>query len=94
MATKEKSKGVRFIIKGRVQGVGFRWSTVTQAGSLGLTGRVFNGEDGRVEVEAYGNAGVVNQLSEWLNHGPAFAQVESVTSEAITGIAPDNFKIG
>lgn len=94
MKQKERSKGVRFIIEGRVQGVGFRWSTVTQAGALGLTGGVSNCDDGRVAVEAFGDEGAISQLGEWLGHGPTFARVDRVTTETITAEAPDNFKIG
>ena len=69
----------RFLIEGRVQGVGFRYATVRQAERLGLTGWVRNLTDGRVEVEAHGDGGAMDALENWLWQGPAHARVDRVT---------------
>jgi len=50
------------LVRGRVQGVGFRWWTVQQAVALGLTGRATNLDDGRVEVLAEGLAVACREL--------------------------------
>lgn len=66
------------VIGGRVQGVGFRYSTSRQAQSLGLAGWVRNREDGRVEAEFEGDRAVLEQMLEWCWSGPAFAHVTQV----------------
>lgn len=68
----------RFRITGRVQGVGFRWWTLQQAGALGLAGTVRNCRDGSVEVEVAGPAEAVASLRRRLAVGPAGARVANV----------------
>lgn len=65
-------------IEGRVQGVGFRWSTVRAARRLGLHGRVWNRPDGAVEVHAGGETEALEALEEWLRAGPPAARVDRV----------------
>lgn len=67
-------------IEGRVQGVGFRYATVRMARTLGLCGRVWNREDGTVEVHASGPADALDELGAWLEQGPPAARVEAVRS--------------
>ena len=62
-------------VSGRVQGVCFRMFTSQQAKLLGLTGWVRNLDDGRVEVFASGEAALIEQLRQWLTHGPEMAKV-------------------
>ncbi len=66
-------------IEGRVQGVGFRWATVTEARRLGLAGWVRNLPDGAVEVWCQGEPSAVDALARWLHEGPIGASVRSVT---------------
>lgn len=68
----------RFVVAGRVQGVGFRIWTVRRAGALGLRGTVRNCEDGSVEVEVEGEPDSVWRLRELLARGPALAMVRSL----------------
>jgi acylphosphatase len=68
-------------ISGRVQGVFFRASTVSQAQHLGLTGWVRNREDGSVELVVEGARAEVDQLLEWCRRGPPGAQVKRVDVE-------------
>ena len=63
-------------VKGRVQGVGFRWWTRARALELGLTGSATNLADGRVEVVAEGDEQACRRLLELLPKGPG--QVEFV----------------
>ena len=70
---------VRALVRGHVQGVYFRQFVWSQAGRLGLTGWVRNGEDGRsVEVDAEGPVKALKQLLELLHEGPARARVDNV----------------
>lgn len=70
--------GRRFLISGRVQGVGYRDATRRQARTLALQGNVRNLPDGRVEVLAWGPPSALAQLESWLWRGPIFARVDAV----------------
>jgi acylphosphatase len=72
---------VRAIVTGRVQGVGFRASTVEEAHRHGLTGWVRNLPDGSVELFAQGDAVQVQALLAWCAHGPPAARVTKVIVE-------------
>ena len=72
------------VVRGRVQGVGFRFSTEGEADRLALAGWVRNLPDGTVEVEAEGPPDDVADLVAWLHDGPAGAEVEGVDVEDAT----------
>jgi len=72
---------IRFLVEGRVQGVGFRAQTRAEAARLGLVGFVHNRADGAVDGEAEGPAEQVAQFAQWLQHGPKWANVERVAVE-------------
>lgn len=86
--------GKRFLISGTVQGVSFRASTRAVATRLGLVGHALNLPDGRVEVVAHGSDEALDQLGQWLQHGPERARDERVEVETIEAPAPDRFLIG
>ncbi|WP_460859901.1 acylphosphatase [Nocardiopsis coralliicola] len=65
-------------VRGRVQGVGFRWWTRARALELGLTGAATNLADGRVEVVAEGPADACAELVGLLRGGTAPGRVDSV----------------
>jgi acylphosphatase len=65
-------------IKGRVQGVGFRYSAVDEARRLGLSGWVRNLPDGDVELVAEGPKGTLQRLATWAHVGPLGALVTDV----------------
>ena len=69
---------VRFIVRGSVQGVNFRATAVREALRLALTGRVWNRDDGAVELVAEGSGGALASLQSWLNEGPPGAEVRAV----------------
>jgi acylphosphatase len=69
------------LVRGRVQGVGFRASVHHEAGRLGLAGWVRNLSDGAVELEAEGDRPSLERLLGYLKQGPRTARVDSVTSE-------------
>jgi acylphosphatase len=66
------------IISGRVQGVGFRYAMLATAERLGVTGWVRNRRDGTVESVIQGDAGAVERMIAWAQHGPASAVVAEV----------------
>ena len=72
-------------MQGFVQGVNFRYSTRQQARLLRLSGKVWNRDDGAVEVIAEGDASRIDDLASWLRHGPPHASVESVEVEELAG---------
>jgi len=83
-------------VSGRVQGVGFRYSTVGAARTIGgLSGWVRNLDDGRVEVLAQGPRDAVDQLIAWCRRGPPSARVDALEQswEAADGALPP-FEIG
>ena len=69
---------VRYIVSGRVQGVGFRWFVMREATRLDLAGYVRNLPDGTVEVVAQGPVPALASLESALHHGPSAARVQSV----------------
>ncbi len=68
-------------VSGRVQGVFFRMFALKEARALGLTGRVRNLPDGRVEVNAEGEREKLERLVQKLHQGPPGAVVEDVRVE-------------
>ena len=72
----------RFVINGRVQGVGFRWFTKDVAMREGVTGWVRNLPDGRVEALIEGDAEAIARVEQALHSGPPGARVQSVNSLA------------
>lgn len=68
----------RYVVRGQVQGVGFRWFVARQAHRLGLRGFVRNMDDGSVEVVAQGPDSAVDELARSLIQGPARARVSRV----------------
>ncbi|TAA28864.1 acylphosphatase [Pseudoxanthomonas winnipegensis] len=84
----------RFLVGGRVQGVGFRASTRERARALGLDGYARNLADGRVEVVARGEPAAVEALAAWLTRGPAPAQVDALERADWQGTVAPGFAIG
>jgi DNA ligase D-like protein (predicted 3'-phosphoesterase) len=74
-------KAVRAVVRGEVQGVFFRETTVSRARELGVFGWVRNAADGTVQVHAEGPAPAVDELVEFLREGPPQARVEEVGLE-------------
>ena len=67
---------VRFVVFGRVQGVGFRWFVARHARALGFHGHARNLPDGSVEVVVTGHDEALPELERLLREGPANASVE------------------
>ena len=73
----------RYLVSGRVQGVGFRWFVHRRASRLGLAGWVTNLRDGQVEVAVCGHPSAVRSLESALTTGPPLAHVENVEKAVI-----------
>ena len=71
----------RYVVSGRVQGVGFRYFAQATAFRDGLHGWVRNLPDGRVEAAAEGEADALDRFEQALRHGPPGARVERVEIE-------------
>ncbi len=72
---------VRLIIRGRVQGVGFRFSAFDEANDLTLAGWVRNLAGGEVEIVAEGRRESLKKLAAWAHRGPPSAHVTDVREE-------------
>lgn len=81
------------IVRGRVQGVGYREGCRKCAQDLRLSGWVRNLPDGTVEVEAEGRAHELTTLMLWCERGPQPAQVISVHTRRIAPVGGDWFEI-
>jgi acylphosphatase len=73
--------GKRFLVAGRVQGVGYRYFARDAARLEGIRGTVQNLDDGRVEVVASGEAESMTRFERSLRRGPAGARVDDVQVE-------------
>jgi acylphosphatase len=83
----------RFVVHGRVQGVGYRYFVLREAESLGVTGFARNLPDGRVEVVGEAAEEVLKAFEDRLRTGPSFAQVSGVEREAVGPRADQGFHI-
>lgn len=70
-----------YIVKGRVQGVGFRWFVLREASALGLRGSVRNTFEGHVEVTAAGSEEQINELETRLQRGSRGSRVDRIEQE-------------
>jgi len=84
---------VIILVKGRVQGVGYRYSTQEMARTLGLTGFVRNMDDGSVYTEVQGNREAINVFLAWCKEGPARAAVDSVECTYAEPVGFSDFQI-
>ena len=75
----------QIVVRGQVQGVGFRWFSKELADSLSLTGWVRNRKDGSVELEAEGSAASLDEFVDRLRTGNPSARVDVID---VTPAAP------
>jgi len=85
---------VKFLISGRVQGVGYRWFVLEAAKKIGIIGTVKNNIDGSVEVMAQSTQVNIENLKFQLVNGPSFSKIDTVkeTSQEVNNNLID-FKI-
>jgi acylphosphatase len=80
-------------VRGRVQGVGFRWTARREAHRLRLRGFVSNRPDSSVYVEVEGEPDVVEGFIAWLRRGPPGARVSSVDVAELDATGESGFAI-
>ena len=77
-STENTTLARRYVVRGRVLGVGFRWFVEREAHMLGIAGWVRNNHDGSVEVLAQGTRDQLSGLHSRLREGPRAARVDNV----------------
>ena len=83
----------RYFVRGRVQGVGYRYFVERVAAELKLTGYTRNLDDGRVEVYAVGPASKLAEMNQRLWQGPQFADVRGVEEQEAAVQQYSSFRI-
>jgi len=83
-------ESIHLEVRGRVQGVGFRWYVVDTARELRLSGWVKNSTDGKVELAAAGERDALAKLEAAVRAGPPGARVEEV--RRLAGVPPESLK--
>jgi acylphosphatase len=89
-----KKTARRYLVRGRVQGVGYRYFVERIAGELGLAGYARNLDDGSVEVYAVGSPNGIAELSGHLRKGPRWADVRGVEEQEAAVAEYFGFRIG
>ncbi|MGH2911602.1 MAG: DNA polymerase ligase N-terminal domain-containing protein [Solirubrobacteraceae bacterium] len=87
------AEAIRAVVRGDVQGVGFRDATRKRAGELGVMGWVRNGEDGAVLIHAEGTGKGVGEMVAFLNEGPPPARVADLEVESVKVEGHEQFAI-
>lgn len=82
------------IVRGTVQGVGFRYWTRAEALRVGATGWVRNRLDGTVEAEVEGTVEAVESMLKWLSSGPTSAEVTGLDAQDIAPQGDTKFVLG
>ena len=83
----------RVLVSGTVQGVGFRHFTRLRARELGLVGWVQNLPDGRVEAWIEGPEPRVEEMLDWLRHGPPGARVQELEQREVPPARLERFDV-
>lgn len=83
----------RYFVRGRVQGVGFRYFVERAAIGLGLAGYARNLDDGRVEVYAIGTPDKLSELAGHLRQGPRWSEVRGVEEQEAPMLQYEGFRI-
>ena len=84
---------MRVVVRGRVQGVGFRWFVREAATRHGVTGWVRNLRDGSVEAELHGTDADVQTVIDAMAQGPAGARVDDVAATQAAEASAAGFEI-
>jgi len=85
------TKSLKIRVKGRVQGVGFRYNTRRMAQKYDISGYVKNEPEGTVYIEASGEEEAMDRFVLWCHKGPAWARVDKVEVQEIPNLKNDGF---
>ncbi|RLD61087.1 MAG: acylphosphatase [Bacteroidetes bacterium] len=86
-------KHKKLLIKGRVQKVGYRASTLEAALQNNISGNVKNTPDGNVKIDAEGEEEDLQKFITWCFKGPFWAKVTEIEEKEESLIGYDNFEI-
>ena len=86
-------KRLQIIIRGKVQGVGFRYYTRKKAEECHLVGFVMNKPDGSVFIEAEGDDIDVNTFADWCAQGPEWSRVLKITKSELPLVGNTKFEV-
>ncbi len=87
------TRRLRFVVTGRVQGVGFRWFVRESAVQFRVSGWVHNNPDGSVELEAEGDRETLDRFEEVLRRGNPHARVDSLEKTDVRPSGEKSFEI-
>jgi len=90
---RSKAGARRWYVRGRVQGVGFRYFAQHAASAMGLSGYARNLDDGRVEVYAAGPEEKLSEMAAMLYRGPRWADVRGVEEQEAAVETRGSFEI-
>lgn len=83
----------RYVVSGRVQGVGFRWFVEREAAEIGITGWVRNTQNGDVEIMATGSREQLSSLRQKLQQGPRASRVDEISESDAPFLEAPSFRI-
>ncbi len=93
MSVPDSTKACHIIVHGRVQGVGFRYHTRTQAKARRVFGWVANLSDGTVEIRCEGSERAMTGFLAWLKSGPPGARVTALDVRDVAASGYKSFTI-
>ena len=93
MASKEPVVARHYLVRGSVQGVGFRAFVSRHAQEIGVRGWVRNTDEGDVEVLAVGTSGQLAELAGYLRHGPMLSLVRGVDESEAAPVQASGFSV-
>ncbi len=88
------TRRIHVVVRGRVQGVGFRYATIDLARRAGVAGYVRNRSDGAVEAEVEGDDDGLDAMLEFLRAGPPGARVTGVEVIDVAPRGETAFEVG
>lgn len=86
-------KRLQFLVRGRVQGVGFRWFAQRAAAAAGVSGYAENLADGSVRCEAEGSEAALQQFAAALRQGPRSGRVDDLQQQELPPQGGSGFTI-
>lgn len=89
----QDARRVHVTVRGRVQGVGYRYSMRVVAERVGVGGWVRNRPDGSVEAEVEGPPEQVDHVLAWMAHGPPSASVAGTDVASRESLGADGFEV-